>query len=128
MKRILVIDDEELLTKTFARLLETHGYEVLVASNSEDAMAMAQEEAFDFILSDVRMPGLNGVETVKKIYEHRKKKGEDGIPVIFITGYADPAIEKEARSLNPIAYIFKPFNVNELLNLIKKGLGDAADT
>jgi len=114
-KKILVIDDEELIIKSLAKLLEKNGYEVFVAKNGQDAVVMADEENFDLILADIRMPGMDGVETVRSI---RKK-----IPVIFITGYADDEIEKSAKELNPAAYIYKPFDIQKLLEKIKKVLG-----
>lgn len=123
MKKILVIDDEEILTKTFVRLLEKQKYEVLVASRAEDALVMAEEEDFDFMLCDIRMPGRNGVETVQQIREICHQRGKGDIPIIFLTGYADEALEKQAQSLNPVAYIFKPFDTFKLLELIHSKIG-----
>ena len=83
-KRILVIDDEEILTKTFSRLLERNGYDVYIAKNGEDAQTIAEEERIDLIISDIRMPGLNGVETIKAIQIATTNR-EEQIPIIFIT-------------------------------------------
>jgi len=116
-KKILVIDDEEILTITFVKLLETAGYSVLVASRGEDAVVMAEEDDFDLILCDIRMPGQNGVETIRQI---KDLQGRKKIPVIFITGYADEILEKEASRLEPVAYIYKPFDAFKLLELIKR--------
>jgi DNA-binding response OmpR family regulator len=66
-KKILVIDDEELLTKTFALLLGKRNYEVRVASRYEEALSIIEKEDYDLILSDIRMPGKNGVETLLEI-------------------------------------------------------------
>lgn len=121
-KKVLVIDDEELLTRTFARLLEKKNYEVLLASRPEDALVMAEEEDFDLILCDIRMPGKNGVETVREIYGLLQKRGKEPAPVIFLTGFADPRLEKEAQTLHPVAYLFKPFDANELLEVVKSAV------
>jgi CheY-like chemotaxis protein len=121
-KKILVIDDEELIIKSLSRLLEKNGYEVFVAKNGQDAIIMVEEEDFDLILADIRMPGLNGVETVKNIYKEATEKGQRKIPTIFITGYADEMIEKKAKALNPAAYIYKPFDIQELVDKIKNTL------
>lgn len=118
-KKILVIDDEEILIKTFARLLDKLNYEVLVASRAEDALAMAEEEDFDLILCDIRMPGKNGVETIREL---RAQRGKGEIPVIFLTGFADPRLESAAQTLNPIAYIYKPFDTTKLVELIESTL------
>jgi DNA-binding response OmpR family regulator len=116
-KVILIIDDEELLTQTFTRLLEKSGYDVYSAKKGEDAICMAEGEDFDLVISDIRMPGQNGVEIVRSI---RTMKPQ--MPVIFITGFADDVLEKAARELKPIAYLHKPFDVLQLLSTIKSNL------
>ncbi len=116
-KKILVVDDEEILTITFVKLLETAGYSVLVASRGEDAVIMAEEDDFDLIICDIRMPGQDGVKTIQQI---RSLRGKKGIPVVFITGYADEVLEKEANLLDPVAYIYKPFDAFQLLDIIKR--------
>jgi len=118
-KKILVIDDEEILTITFVKLLEKAGYSVLVASRGEDAVVMAEEVGFDLMLCDIRMPGQDGVKTVRQI---KNLPGKKNIPVIFITGYADELLEKEANKLSPVAYIYKPFDAFKLLDIIKRTL------
>lgn len=119
-KKILVVDDEALLTKTFTLLLERSGYEVLVAKNGEDAQILSEEEQFDLIICDIRMPGKDGVDTATNI---RSSNGiNQKTPLMFVTGYADPKMEAAAKKLNPIAYIHKPFDNQEILNTVKKAL------
>jgi CheY-like chemotaxis protein len=122
-KKILVIDDEELIIKSLSRLLEKNDYEVFIAKNGEDAVVMTEEEDFDLILADIRMPGMNGIEAMKRIYEKTQEKGSKRIPAIFITGYADEIAEEEAKDLAPLAYIYKPFDKDDLLHKIKKTIG-----
>lgn len=122
-KKILVIDDEEIIIKSLSRLLEKNGYEVFIAKNGQDALIMTEEGNFDLILADIRMPGMNGVEAVDAIYKETLAKKRKKIPAIFITGYADEMIENKAKSLSPLAYIYKPFDSAELLNKIKKAIG-----
>jgi len=119
-KKILVIDDEEILTKTFARLLEKAGYEVFICKTGTDAIEMVKEESFDLIICDIRMPGMSGVETIWKIAEAFENSGQVRPPYIFITGYADQIAEEKARALNPAAYIEKPFDNLVLLNKVKE--------
>ena len=121
VKKILVVDDEALLTKTFTLLLERNGYEVLIAKSGQDAQILAEEEKFDLIICDIRMPGVDGVEFAESIKNSRMLNSET--PLIFITGYADPEVEKTAKALSPIAYIHKPFDSQEILNMIRKTLG-----
>ena len=119
-KKILLIDDEELITRTLANALERSGYEVLVAKNGQDALVMAEEENFDLIISDIRMPGLSGVDTVRQILQGIKDRGSERIPAIFVTGYADEHIEEEASRLKPHAYILKPFDFPEFIAKVKE--------
>lgn len=121
-KKILVIDDEELIIKSLVKLLDKIGYEGFIAKTGQDAMVMIEEEDFDLIISDIRMPGLNGIEAVKGIYKVLEEKGVKNPPVIFITGYADKKCEREAKALNPIDYIYKPFDIIDLVSRIKEVL------
>ncbi len=121
-KKILVIDDEELIIKSLTKLLEKNGYDVFVAKNGQDALAMTEEENFDLIIVDIKMPGINGVETIESIYENLQKNNAQKIPAIFITGYADEEIQRKAETLNPIAYIYKPFDISELVDKVKEAL------
>ena len=122
-KKILVIDDEEIIIKSLSKFLEKSGYEVFVAKNGQDAIVMTEEEDFDLIIADIRMPGMNGVETVEHIYKEMLANRRRKIPTIFITGYADEMIEKKTKALTPAAYIYKPFDTGELLDNIKKAIG-----
>ena len=121
-KKILVIDDEELLTKTFSLLLEKNGYEVYIAKNGRDALAMTEEERFDLIICDIRMPGVNGIETIKTIRSFPGSNNSFDIPVIFVTGFANDNAETQAKELKPVAYLFKPFDMQELMRTIKEKL------
>ncbi len=120
MKRILIIDDEELIVKSLRKLLEKNEYIVFVAKNGQDAVAMIEAEGFDLIIADIRMPGMNGVETIREIYKILRNDNQSTPPNIFITGYADATIQQEAESLNPVAFMYKPFDIDELLDKVKK--------
>lgn len=121
-KRILIIDDEELVVRSLSNALKKSGYDVMFAKRSEDAIIMVEEEEFDLIISDIRMPGLNGVETMRLVFEYLKDRNVNKVPTIFITGYADEKLETEARSLNPKAYIHKPFDLEDFLKRVKEAL------
>jgi len=123
-KKILLIDDEELITRTLIKALERSNYEVMVAKNGADAIIMVEEEeGFDLVISDVRMPGKNGVETVKEILRILSKRGVESMPAIFITGYADKDIEEQAMTIKPTAYIHKPFEFDFFMQEVKKAIG-----
>ena len=120
VKKILVIDDEELIIRTLKKLLEKKGFEVFLAKNGQDAAIMSEEIKFDLIVADIRMPGMDGVETVQLIYKDLKENKQKKIPVIFITGYADESIKEKAMNLVPVAYVYKPFDIPDLVDRIKE--------
>ena len=126
-KNILIIDDEELIIKSLRKLLEKEGYSVFIAKNGQDAVIMAEEENFDLIVADIRMPGMNGVETVQSIYQGLDKRNLKRMPAIFITGYADAEIKKKAHTLKPLAYIYKPFDISELVDKVRGILGQGGN-
>src|SRR3989338_8188660 len=108
-KKILVIDDEEMIIKSLTKLLERNNYKVMIVKKGMDALEVVEEETFDLIICDIRMPGINGVETIINIKKTLETKGEKLPSLIFITGYADKDCEEKAKTLNPAAYIYKPF-------------------
>ena len=121
-KRILVIDDEELIVKSLSKLLEKTGFEVFIIKRGQDAVAIMEEEDVDLIISDIRMPGMDGIETIKNILDVYKQKDSPTPKIIFITGYADKEAETQAKKLNPAAYIQKPFDISTLVQKINEVL------
>jgi len=121
-KKILVIDDEELITKTLLKLLSNEGYEATVVKSGKEAMEKVKELDFDLIISDVRMPELDGVETIKKIRSYLKKSSKRLPPEVLITGYADKEKYDAAMDLKVTDYIYKPFDMSSFLQVIKKTL------
>jgi len=119
-KRILIVDDEELIIRSLKKMLEKNEFEVFVAKNGQDALIMTENEKFDLIIADIRMPGMNGADTIQAIYESLEESKLKKIPTIFITGFADEEIKKRALALKPAAYIYKPFDINELVNKVKE--------
>ena len=76
MLKILLVDDDPIVLKSFARLLTKCGYDIIAAGSYQDALTAINTEQFDLILSDIRMPGKNGVETVSDIQEQLKLAGK----------------------------------------------------
>ena len=122
MKKILVIDDEEFVTESLKKLLKKSGYEVEIAKSGNEAVQKVQEADFDLIVSDIRMPDMNGVETIKMIRECLKQNAKPMVPEIFITGYASKDNLEEAKKLKVADYLYKPFNIKDFLEIVKKNL------
>jgi len=121
-KNILVIDDEGLVTKSLKKLLAKEGYNAVVAISGQEAIEKIKNSDFDLIICDVRMPYLDGIETIEKIRGVNKELGKKPIPEILITGYADENKYKSALKLGVADYIFKPFDIKQLLDTIKRNL------
>jgi two-component system response regulator (stage 0 sporulation protein F) len=121
-KKILLVDDEELVIRSIGKLLQKQGYDVVMANDGEDAITLAQKEFFDLIVLDVRMPGMNGIEVVKAIRRFQKQMSRKAIPEILITGYADEAMMKEAETLKVADCLYKPFDIRDFLTCVKKHL------
>jgi len=121
-KTILVIDDEKMIIKSLEKLLGISGFEAVIASTGLDAIMIAEEMDIDLIVTDIKMPWTNGIETIKELFDTLDSKNKIRPPVIFITGYADKELEKQAKELNPVAYIHKPFDNQHLIETIKNSL------
>ena len=115
-KNILVIDDDGMVTKSLCGLLKNAGFSTDASENGFDAIDKIKDMHIDLIIADIRMPGIDGVQTVKKIKELLRSKHRPDIPVIFITGYADSKINLEAEELGEV--IFKPFDNKGFLERI----------
>lgn len=121
-KKILVVDDEELVTKSLLRLLNSQGYNATVVRGGKEAVEKAKETDFDLIICDVRMPGMDGIKTIKEIRGHLKKANKKTIPELLITGYADRDKYETAMDLKVADYIYKPFDTKEFLDALRRNL------
>lgn len=119
-KKILIIDDDPLVLKTFHNLLIREGYEAMAVSSYESAIEVIETKELDLILSDIRMPGRNGVETVREIQSRLTKAGKKDLPIIFITGYAEYGHELDAGFIGEI--LPKPIDTDKLLMTIREYL------
>jgi DNA-binding NarL/FixJ family response regulator/DNA-binding PadR family transcriptional regulator len=118
MARVLVVDDEAIITMQLEERISAMGHKVVgMASSGEDAIEKARAAKPDIILMDIVMPGkINGIAAAKVIDK------ELGIPVVFITSYADDKIIEEVKKVNPYGYIVKPFNELELKATVELAL------
>jgi CheY-like chemotaxis protein len=114
---ILWTDDEIDLLRPHILFLENKGYEVITASNGEDAVALVKEKNFDLIFLDENMPGISGLETLNQI-----KNFNPGIPVVMITKSEEENIMDEAIGSKIDDYLIKPVNPKQILLSIKKNI------
>ena len=121
-KSILIIDDDKLVAMTLKRMLTLEGFKVKTALSGATALKRIEEADFDLIISDIKMPGMDGIETVKRIREYLAQNHKHSVPEIFITAYAKEDIYQNALTLNAAGYIQKPFDIKELMGSVKKAI------
>jgi len=112
-KKILVVDDEEIVSKSLLKLLKGQGYEPTIAKSGKEAIERAKKNDFDLLIVDVRMPEMDGIETIKEIRAYLEKSDRKLIPEVLITGYADADKYTSAMELEVNDYLYKPFDNKE---------------
>ena len=117
MRKILVIDDEQNIRKMLTRVLSPEGFIVKEADNGLDALKRLQEENYSLVLLDLKMPGLNGIEILKKIREN-----DLNLPVIMMSAYGSIPEAVEAMKLGALDYLIKPFDIEELKIIINRAI------
>jgi CheY-like chemotaxis protein len=122
MKKILFIEDESALQKTFGDLLGQEGYQVIPALDGEVGLKLAQTENPDLILLDLILPKLHGFEVLKQLKENPQTKE---IPVIALTNLEGIGDVEKAIELGAAHYLVKSnYSLEELITKIKQALGD----
>ena len=118
--RILLMDDDALVLKTFEKLIKNEGYDVLPISQPEKAMESIRKYDFNLIISDIRMPGKDGVSTCKEIQKTLVESGKKDLPIIFITGFTEDGIRLNADFVGEV--LTKPVDNDLLLVTIREYL------
>src|SRR5437870_4005430 len=113
--RILIIDDEPLMRISIADALKAEGYQVKVAATGSDCVVCIKKEKFNIIISDLRLPGLDGLQVLQTCKEVSARTG-----VIVITAHGSVETAVEAMKMGAYDYITKPFSMDELLLIVKR--------
>jgi len=108
---ILVVDDDQRMTRTLADILTLHGYDVTEAWSGTEALEKVRAAAFDCVLTDVRMPGMNGVELHKSLME-----ACPGLPVVLMTAFAADDVLRQGMEQGVAGMVEKPLDINLLLD------------
>lgn len=111
--KILVVDDDRRMVRTICDILRVKGYEALPAYSGEEAVSMVQQEEFDCVLMDIRMPGIDGVAALKKI-----KDVAPDTPVVLMSANASDGQVAEARLLGAAAVLTKPIDFQQVLSFL----------
>jgi CheY-like chemotaxis protein len=118
-KHILVVDDEPSWLKSMSHVLRKEGYQVKAAQSAAEALALLVKFRPDLIVSDLRMPDMNGFDLLDKI-RHLPKIS--ATPVVFFSAIDDYHAKKIARELGAAACLLKPYDENDLVSVLKQYL------
>lgn len=116
-KRLLIVEDEETLCESLKRVLSKEGYIVDTVNTAESGLAMLQERPYDLIVTDIILPGMNGIELIRKIKEDNSEQ-----IVVVMTAYASLETAVEALRAGSYDYIVKPVMHEEIKQIVKNAI------
>jgi len=105
LRKVLVVDDDPVIGKSFDRVLTGKGYAVITAANGEEALKKLSTENYDVVYTDIKMPGMNGLEVAERV-----KAAKPWMPVVIITGYGTAEQEARAKAAGATRFIHKPLS------------------
>jgi CheY-like chemotaxis protein len=105
LHKVLVVDDDPVVGKSFNRVLSQKGYVVITAENAQEALNKLQEAKYDVVFTDIRMPGMDGLELAERV-----KATHPWTPVVIVTGYGTTANEQRAKAVGVTAFLHKPLS------------------
>lgn len=103
--RVLVVDDDPVVARSIDRVLSGKGYAVITASDGPEALAKLAEGRYDAVFTDIRMPGMDGLEVAARI-----KATQPWLPVVIVTGYGSAASEARAKEIGVAGFLHKPLS------------------
>lgn len=114
-RKILIVDDEQNVRMLLSRVLKKHGYEVLTAGDGAEGLDVMHHSNIDIIISDIRMPNMDGIEFLHKVREF-----DSSVGFILITAFATTETAIDALRSGAQDYVTKPFDIDELVSVVKK--------
>src|SRR6266700_1057016 len=113
--KILLIEDDAGIRDTLRRALAEEGHEVAVEKRGDEGLARAGKDRFNLVITDLKMPGLSGLELVRQLHTAQPR-----LPIILITAYGTTETAIEATKFGAYDYVLKPFHVPGLLDLVRR--------
>ncbi|MFC5793758.1 response regulator [Thalassorhabdus alkalitolerans] len=117
MPKILIVDDQYGIRVLLKEILHKDGYEVFQAANGMQALELAEKEKPDLVLLDMKIPGMDGIEILRRL-----KEKDQSIRVVMMTAYGELSMIQDAKSLGALTHIANPFDIEELRESIKEYL------
>lgn len=122
LRKVLVVDDDPVVRKSFDRVLSDKGYAVITAESGEEALHKLDEERYDIVYSDIRMPGMSGLEVAENVKARRP-----WTPVVIITGYGTEAAEARAKAAGVSSFLHKPLSPEMIEDSVRDSLAATAE-
>ena len=116
-EKILVVDDEQSMTQFLGIVLRKEGYQVTVSNNGREALEKVRTEGFDVVITDIRMPGMNGIELLEGV-----KKIDATLPVVIMTAYASQQTAIDAVNLGAFQYLIKNAKNDEIKLVVRNAV------
>jgi len=113
--KILLIDDDAGIRDTLEQVLSGEGCEVVVERRGDDGLARASREPFNVVITDLKLPGLNGLDLVRQLHATRPR-----LPIILVTAFGTTQTAIEATKFGAFDYLLKPFGMPQLLELVRR--------
>ena len=117
-KRILAVDDDGLVRKTLEILLRAAGYEPVIANGGQEALGFLVQRHFDLLITDIRMPGMDGLQVIQAVRDYCQEMKKAPIPEIVLTAYNDEAVRQSAVRMGVREFLIKPFKIDEFLKVV----------
>ena len=115
--KVLIVDDEEAVTRAIAGALEDEGYRTLTAKDGREALRLYRQQGADVVLLDVWMPDIDGIDLLRRI-----KEVDEGCPVIMISGHATVSAAVKAMKMGAFDFLEKPLSIEALLDTLQRAL------
>jgi nitrogen regulation protein NR(I) len=113
--RILLIEDDSGITDTLQRLLAAEGHVIEIEKRGDDGLARALKDSFNLVITDLKLPGLNGLDLVRQLHAVKPR-----LPIILVTAFGTTETAIEAMKFGAYDYLLKPFNIPQLIELVRK--------
>lgn len=120
LRKVLVVDDDPVVGQSFDRVLTGKGYAVITAANGEEALAKLKDEQYDLVYTDLRMPGMDGLEVAERV-----KARQPWTPVVIVTGYGSHTSEERAYAAGVSDFLNKPLSPEMIEDSAARALAQA---
>ena len=121
LRKVLVVDDDPVVGKSFDRVLSGKGYAVITAGSAKEALTKLEAEKYDVVFTDIKMPGMSGLEMAEMVKQQRP-----WLPVVIVTGYGSPGNEARAEAAGVSGFLRKPLSPEMIEDSAQKALSTQA--